>query len=46
MHAGAAEGMCTMDGSLLKLYKDGVITRDTALISSVNYDTMLKRLNG
>ena len=44
MQAGAAEGMCTMDGSLLKLYKEGRITKDTALVSCVNYETMLKRL--
>ena len=44
MQAGAADGMCTMDGSLLKLYKEGRITRDTALVSCVNYENMLKRL--
>ena len=44
MQAGAAEGMCTMDGSLLKLYKEGKITRDTALLSCVNYENMVKRL--
>ncbi|MBQ9157234.1 MAG: PilT/PilU family type 4a pilus ATPase [Eubacterium sp.] len=44
MQAGAADGMCTMDGSLLKLYREGRISRDTALISSVNYETMVKRL--
>ena len=44
MQAGAAEGMCTMDGSLLKLYRDGKITRDTALVSCVNYEAMVKRL--
>jgi twitching motility protein PilT len=44
MQAGAADGMCTMDGSLLKLYREGKITRDTALLSCVNYDSMLKRL--
>ena len=44
MQAGAAEGMCTMDGSLLKLYQEGKITRDAALLSCVNYDTMEKRL--
>ena len=44
MQAGAAEGMCTMDGSLLKLYKEGRITRETALLSCVNYETMAKRL--
>ena len=44
MQAGAAEGMCTMDGSLLKLYREGRISRDTALVSSVNYENMVKRL--
>ena len=44
MQAGAAEGMCTMDGSLLKLYKEGRITKDTALVSCVNYENMVKRL--
>lgn len=44
IQAGAKEGMCTMDNSLLKLYKDGRISRDTALIYCVNYENMLKRL--
>lgn len=44
MQAGAADGMCTMDGSLLKLYREGKITRDTALVSCVNYENMVKRL--
>ena len=44
MQAGAADGMCTMDGSLLKLWREGRITRDTALISCVNYENMVKRL--
>ena len=44
MQAGAAEGMCTIDGSLLKLYREGRITRDTALLSCVNYEAMVKRL--
>ena len=45
MQAGAAEGMCTMDGGLLRLYREGKITRDTALVSCVNYENMLKRLD-
>ncbi|MBE5997749.1 MAG: PilT/PilU family type 4a pilus ATPase [Lachnospiraceae bacterium] len=45
MQAGAADGMCTMDGSLLKLYREGRISKDTALVSCVNYETMSKRLN-
>ena len=44
MQAGAAEGMCTMDGSLLKLCREGKITKDTALISCANYENMSKRL--
>ncbi len=44
MQAGAAEGMCTMDGSLLKLYREGRITKDTALLACVNYENMSKRL--
>jgi Holliday junction resolvase RusA-like endonuclease len=31
-----------MDGSLLKLYREGRITRDTALVSCVNYENMVK----
>ena len=44
MQAGAAEGMCTMDGSLLKLYREGIISKETALISCVYYENMKKRL--
>ena len=44
MQAGSELGMCTMDGSLLKLYREKKITRDTALVSCVNYENMVKRL--
>lgn len=44
MQAGSADGMCTMDGSLLKLWREGKITEDTALLSCVNYENMVKRL--
>ena len=44
MQAGAADGMCTMDGSLMKLWREGKITKDTALLSCVNYENMVKRL--
>jgi len=46
MQSGANEGMYTMDGSLLRLYREGKITKETALVSCVHYDTMSKRLNG
>ncbi len=45
MQTGAAEGMCTMDNSLLKLYRDGIITKDSALVYSVHYENMAKRLS-
>ncbi len=44
MMAGGADGMCTMDGSLLKLYREGRITKDTALVACANYENMVKRL--
>ena len=44
MQAGALEGMCTTDGSLLKLYREGRITKDTALLSCAHYENMKKRL--
>lgn len=44
MQAGAQEGMCTMDGSLLKLYRAGKIAKDTALVSCVHYENMVKKL--
>jgi twitching motility protein PilT len=44
MQAGAADGMCTMDGSLLKLFREGRITKETALLSCINYENMVKRL--
>ncbi len=46
MQSGAAEGMRTMDGSLLELYKQGRITRSTALKyrTHYGYEYMEKRL--
>jgi len=44
MQAASAEGMCTMDQCILKLYREGRITKDTALISCVHYENMAKRL--
>ena len=45
MQSGAAEGMFNMDSNLLKLYREGKITKETALISCVHYENMLKRLS-
>lgn len=44
MMAGQSEGMCTMDSSLLKLYREGRITKETALAYCVYYENMQKRL--
>ena len=44
MQTGAADGMFTMDGYLLRLYREGKITKDTALTYCVHYDSMAKRL--
>lgn len=44
MQAASSEGMCTMDGSLLELYKQGIISKETALVSCVHYENMVKRL--
>lgn len=38
------EGMCTMDSSLLQLYRQGKITRETAMVYCTNYEVMSKRL--
>lgn len=42
--AGAAAGMQTMDDSLLDLYRNGVITADTARMYSVHHESMEKKL--
>ena len=42
--AGAGEGMCSMDQSILKLYQDGVITRQTALDYADHPEQMLRRM--
>lgn len=42
--SGAAEGMRTMDADILQLYKQGKITRDVALLYSVNPDVLEKKL--
>ena len=44
MQANAADGMTTMDGSLLALYREKRITRETALAACSNYEFLSKRL--
>ena len=45
MQSGAADGMYTMDSSLLRLYRKGLITKETALVYCNQYDTMLEKLS-
>lgn len=44
IQTGTAEGMCTMDASLLRLLAEGRITKETALVHSIHYESMQKRL--
>ncbi|MBR3228011.1 MAG: PilT/PilU family type 4a pilus ATPase [Erysipelotrichaceae bacterium] len=44
MQQSRSEGMFTMDMSLLELYREGKIDRNTALLSCNNYEAMSKRL--
>ena len=44
IQAGAAEGMRTMDSSLLALYQQDIITRETALTYCVHPDTLSRML--
>ena len=41
---GAGQGMLSMDAELQRLYKAGVITRETALLYAVSPETLIKRL--
>ena len=44
MQSASAEGMVTMDSSLLDLYNKGLIDKDTLLTSCNNYEFMVKKL--
>ena len=46
IYSGMAEGMRTMDGDILRLYNEGKINAENALIYSVNKDIISKRLGG
>ena len=42
--AGRSEGMITMDQAIIKLYKDGLISKDTALSYADHPDQMLRNV--
>ena len=44
VYSSMKEDMISMDGSLLNLYKQGLITRDTALKYATNADMLTKKL--
>lgn len=44
IYSGASEGMRTMDSDILRLYNEGRITADNALLYSINKDIMSKKL--
>ena len=44
LYSSAGEGMMTMDGSLLKLYQEGRISKKNALLYSLNPDVLARRL--
>lgn len=44
IQAGVAEGMCTMDDSLCRLYAAGRISQDTALTYCLRYDSTRRKL--
>ncbi|WP_040196195.1 type IV pilus twitching motility protein PilT [Candidatus Soleaferrea massiliensis] len=44
IYSGASEGMVTMDADLLRLYREGKISRENALLYSSNLDTMSKKI--
>ncbi|MEA5145512.1 MAG: PilT/PilU family type 4a pilus ATPase [Candidatus Limiplasma sp.] len=42
--AGAGEGMLSMDSDILRLFREGRITRENALLYAVNPDVLAKRM--
>lgn len=43
--SGAAQGMCSMDASLQKLFGQGAISRENALFHAVNPDLLARKLS-
>ncbi|MDL2206138.1 PilT/PilU family type 4a pilus ATPase [Eubacteriales bacterium OttesenSCG-928-N13] len=44
IYAGAQQGMRTMDSDILKLYRDGRISQDNALLYATNPDALARKL--
>lgn len=43
--SSAGEGMMTLDADILRLYKEGKISKENALIYCVNQETMVRKMN-
>ena len=46
IYSSAAEGMVSMDADLLRLYQQGIISQENALLYSTNYEVMQRKLQG
>ena len=44
IYAGAGQGMISMDNDILRLYREGTISKESALMYAMNPDVLLKRL--
>ena len=44
IYGGAGQGMISMDNDILRLYKEGTISKENALMHAVTPDVMLKRM--
>ncbi len=44
IHAGQSEGMISMDADILRLYREGKITRENAVLYAINPEQMRRRM--
>lgn len=44
IYAGAAQGMVTMDNDILRLYREGTITKENALMYAISPDILSKKM--
>ena len=45
IYAGADQGMVTMDNDILRLYREGTISRDNALLYAINPEVLVKKMD-
>lgn len=46
IYAGASEGMIAMDADIERLYREGVISRDNAMLYATNPDVLARKIGG